>query len=171
MRGMNSNTVDLIYLDPPFNSDKKWQRPMEGKLQRDLDILIKAGANEDEDLYRRWSDYIDENKDEDNRLVMKFDDAWEYNEVKEDQKEEIRWRYPAIYQTIETVGISHSLRMKAYLIFMASRLIEMQRILKPTGSLYLHCDPYANSYLFSPGNMWCGSLVNRSGSFSQYLTI
>ena len=147
MKGMNSETVDLIYLDPPFNSDKKWQRPMEGKLQRDLDVLIKAGADRDEDLYRRWSKYVDENKDDQDRLIMKFDDAWEYNEAKEEQKEEIRWRYPTIYQTIETVGVSHSLKMKAYLIFMAARLIEMWRILKPTGTLFLHCDPYANSYL------------------------
>lgn len=147
MRGMNSETIDLIYLDPPFNSDKKWQRPMEGKLQKDLDILIKAGANQDKDLYRRWSKYVDENKDDQDRLIMKFDDAWEYNEVKEEQKEEIRWKKPAVYQIIETVGSSHSKKMKAYLIFMAVRLIEMHRILKPTGSLYLHCDPYANSYI------------------------
>ena len=147
MKGMNSETVDLIYLDPPFNSNKKWQRPMEGKLQRDLDILIKAGADKDKDLYRRWSKYVDENKDDQDRLIMKFDDAWEYNEVKEEQKEEIRFKKPTVYQIIETVGASHSKKMKAYLIFMAVRLIEMHRILKPTGSLFLHCDPYANSYI------------------------
>ena len=147
MKGMNSETVDLIYLDPPFNSEKKWQRPMEGKLQRDLDVLIKAGANRDEDLYRRWSKYVDENKDDQDRLIMKFEDAWEYNEVKEEQKEEIRWKKPTVYQIIETVGCSHSKKMKAYLIFMAVRLIEMHRILKPTGSLYLHCDPTAGHYL------------------------
>lgn len=169
MRGMNSETIDLIYLDPPFNSDKKWQRPMEGKLQKDLDVLIKAGANQDKDLYRRWSKYVDENKDDQDRLIMKFDDAWEYNEVKEEQKEEIRWKKPAVYQIIETVGSSHSKKMKAYLIFMAVRLIEMHRILKSTGSLYLHCDPYANSYIrllldaiFGINNMrneliWCYS--------------
>lgn len=148
MQGMNSQTVDLIYLDPPFKSDKKWQRPMEGKLKLALDILIKAGADNDPELYRQWSDYVDKNRDDNDQLIMKFDDAWEYNSSKEIQQEtKIRNQYPALHQFIEAVGMSHGLKMKAYLIFMGLRLIEMRRILKPTGSIYLHCDPTAGHYL------------------------
>lgn len=149
MRGINSDTVDLIYLDPPFNSDKKWQKPMEGKLQLNLDVLIKAGANSDPVLYKKWSKYVDENRDSQDRLIMKFDDdAWDMNTKKEEMHEtRIREQYPALHQIIEAVGESHGDPMKAYLIFMGLRLIEMYRILKPTGSLYLHCDPTAGHYL------------------------
>ena len=148
MRGMNSSTVDLIYLDPPFNSDKKWQRPMEGKLQLNLEVLIKAGADSDPELYNKWSKYVDENRDDQDRLILKFDDAWDLNAKKEQMQEtRIRQQYPAIHQIIEAVAESHGDPMKAYLIFMGLRLIEMHRILKPTGTLYLHCDPTAGHYL------------------------
>ena len=54
---------------------------------------------------------------------------------------------PAVYAVIDAAGISHGAGMKSYLIMMAVRLLEMRRLLKPTGSLYLHCDPTASAYL------------------------
>lgn len=149
MRGLNSNTVDLIYLDPPFNSDKKWQRPMEGKLRLNLDTLIKGGAESDPILYQKWLEYVDQNRDSQDRLIMKFDDnAWKLTAKKEQQHESrIREHYPAAHQIIEAVGEAHGDDMKAYLIFMGLRLIEMHRILKPTGTIYLHCDQTAGHYL------------------------
>lgn len=144
MKGMNSETVDLVYLDPPFNSDKKWQHPLDGKLQKQIETIIEK----DEVLFEKWLDYVDDHYDQSSdKVIMEFEDAWDYDEVKEEQKEEIRQRIPVVYQIIEAVGESHSLKMKAYLIFMSVRLIEMQRILRPSGSIFLHCDPTANSYI------------------------
>jgi DNA modification methylase len=56
-------------------------------------------------------------------------------------------KYPALSTYIASVGAIHSDAMKAYLTYMAQRIIEMHRVLKNTGSLYLHCDPTASHYL------------------------
>ena len=56
-------------------------------------------------------------------------------------------QHPAMYRVIEAAGVSHSNGMKAYLCMMGVRLLELRRILNPTGSIYLHCDPTASHYL------------------------
>jgi len=56
-------------------------------------------------------------------------------------------RAPALYVIISTAGVAHGKGMKAYLIMMAVRLLEMRRVLKDTGSIWLHCDPTASHYL------------------------
>ena len=60
---------------------------------------------------------------------------------------EIAEQNPAVYAVIDAAGIAHGKGMKSYLIMMAVRLLEMRRLLKTTGSLYLHCDPTASHYL------------------------
>ena len=54
---------------------------------------------------------------------------------------------PAMYKVIEAAGLAHGKGMQSYLCMMAVRLLEMRRVLKDTGSIYLHCDPTANAYL------------------------
>ena len=60
---------------------------------------------------------------------------------------EIADREPALYAIIDAARQSHGNGMKSYLIMMAVRLLEMHRVLKDTGSIYLHCDPTASHYL------------------------
>ena len=112
MRGMNSGSVDLIYLDPPFNSDKDYAAPIGSQA---------AGAA--------------------------FKDTWTLSDVDDAWHGEVADKQPALYLTIDSAGFSHSKSMKSYLIMMAVRLLEMKRILKDTGSIYLHCDPTAGHYL------------------------
>ena len=112
MRGLNSASVDLIYLDPPFNSNRDYSAPIGSKA---------AGAA--------------------------FKDTWTLDDVDLAWHGEIAEQTPAVYAVIDAAGVAHSSRMKSYLIMMAVRLLEMQRLLKPTGSLYLHCDPTADAYL------------------------
>ena len=112
MRGMNSASVDLIYLDPPFNSNRDYAAPIGSEA---------AGAA--------------------------FKDTWTLSDVDEAWHGEISERQPALYAIIDAAGLAHGKGMKSYLIMMAVRLLEMQRILKPTGSIYLHCDPTASHYL------------------------
>ena len=112
MRGMNSECVDLIYLDPPFNSNRNYAAPIGSKA---------AGAA--------------------------FKDAWTLDDVDVHEHGELADRNPAAYAVIEAARQAHGKGMQSYLIFMAVRLVEMQRILKPTGSIYLHCDPTASHYL------------------------
>ena len=112
MRGMNSASVDLIYLDPPFNSNKNYEAPIGSEA---------AGAA--------------------------FKDTWTLSDVDLAWHGEIAEREPALYSIIDAAGLAHGKPMKAYLIMMSVRLLEMRRLLKETGSIYLHCDPTASHYL------------------------
>jgi len=112
LRGMNDACVDLIYLDPPFNSNRTYEAPIGSKA---------AGAS--------------------------FKDAWTLSDVDVYEHGELADRNPAAYSVIEAARQAHGKGMQSYLIFMAIRLFEMHRVLKPTGSLYLHCDPTASHYL------------------------
>ncbi len=109
LRGMNSACVDLIYLDPPFNSNRTYEAPIGSRA---------AGAS--------------------------FKDAWTLDDVDVHEHGELADRSPAAYAVIEAARQAHGKGMMSYLIFMAVRLMEMHRVLKPTGSLYLHCDPTAS---------------------------
>ena len=112
MRGMNDDSVDLIYLDPPFNSNRNYAAPIGSKA---------AGAA--------------------------FKDTWTLSDLDIALLGEIADRDPALYSIIKASGLTHSKGMQSYLTMMASRLEELRRILKPTGSIYLHCDPTASHYL------------------------
>ena len=112
LRGMNSATVDLIYLDPPFNSGRQYRAPVGS---------IAAGAA--------------------------FKDAWTLDDVKEEWIDEIEERNPALHYTIRAAGFSSGPRMQGYLTYMAVRLLEMRRVMKPAGSIYLHCDDTASHHL------------------------
>jgi site-specific DNA-methyltransferase (adenine-specific) len=112
LSGMNSESVDLIYLDPPFNSKRMYSAPVGSKA---------AGAS--------------------------FKDMWTWQDVDEYYLDSLADNFPALAKYIASVGQIHSKPMMAYLTYMAQRIIEMHRILKETGSIYLHCDPTAGHYL------------------------
>ena len=112
LRGINSNSIDLIYLDPPFNKGRAFHAPIG---------TTAEGAS--------------------------FHDIWSPDEVKDEWHNEINDRYPDLYKYLDAVGMIGSRSAKYYLIYMAVRVIEMHRILKDTGSIYLHCDPTASHYL------------------------
>jgi len=112
MRGLNSGCVDLIYLDPPFNSNEDYAAPIGSQA---------AGAA--------------------------FKDTWTLSDIDVYEHGELAERSPAAYAVIDAARQTHGKSMMSYLIMMAVRLIEMRRILKPTGSIYLHCDDTASHYL------------------------
>ncbi|MCL2758448.1 MAG: HNH endonuclease [Alphaproteobacteria bacterium] len=76
-----------------------------------------------------------------------FKDMWTWKDIDESYLETMADKYPALTTYIASIGIIHSKAMKAYLTYMAQRIIEMRRVLKDTGSIYLHCDPTASHYL------------------------
>jgi site-specific DNA-methyltransferase (adenine-specific) len=115
-----SESVDLVYLDPPFNSN------------RNYNVLFK-----------------DEKGIDSESQITAFDDSWHWNDAAEatyhalvmDAPERIGSMIGAMRKFIG------SNQMMAYLVMMSVRLVELHRVLKPTGSLYLHCDPTASHYL------------------------
>ena len=139
MRGMNSASVDLIYLDPPFNSNRIYSAPIGSQA---------AGAA--------------------------FKDTWTLSDVDEAWHGEIADKEPTLYAIIDAAGQAHGKGMKSYLIMMAVRLVEMRRLLKDTGSIYLHCDPTASHYLkllmdsvFGAGNFRSEIAWKRSSAHSD----
>ena len=112
LRGLNSESVDLVYADPPFNSNKNYAAPVGG-----------------------------------DKTIAKFKDTWTLDDVDLSWHGEIAEREPGVYAAIEVAGILHGTGMRSYLTMMAMRLLELRRVLKSTGSFWLHCDPTANAYL------------------------
>ena len=76
-----------------------------------------------------------------------FKDAWTLDDVKEAWVDEIEQRNPALHYTIRAAGFTSSPSMQCYLTYMAVRLLEMHRVLKPEGSIWLHCDDTASQFL------------------------
>ena len=117
---IKSESVDLVYLDPPFNS------------KRDYNLLFKTPKGHDSDAQ-----------------ITAFDDSWHWGEQAEREFDELLHQGNTdVSEMIQS--LRHFLKesdMMAYLVMMTNRLLELHRVLKPTGSLYLHCDPTASHYL------------------------
>ena len=77
----------------------------------------------------------------------RFRDTWSWNDAKQEWLDDLEADHPVLHRVIHTAKAAYSGSMGGYLAFMAVRVIEMHRVLKPTGSLYLHCDSNANAYL------------------------
>ena len=115
-----SESVDLVYLDPPFNSNASYN------------VLFRSPTG-----------------DQSAAQIEAFDDTWHWSDAAEGAFAEVLRSGNA--NAAEMLRAMRAFLgendMMAYLAMMAVRLIELHRVLKPTGSLYLHCDPTASHYL------------------------
>ena len=144
-----SESVDLIYLDPPFNS------------QRDYNAFFTSQDGRHSDAQ-----------------IMAFEDTWHWGP-------QSQMEYEALLRNPDAGILAQSIMpalrqflaqsdMMTYLVMMASRLVELKRVLKDTGSLYLHCDPTASHYLkilldgvFGAVNFKNEIIWRRSGSHNS----
>jgi site-specific DNA-methyltransferase (adenine-specific) len=115
-----TESVDLIYLDPPFNSNATYN------------VLFRSPTGEAAESQ-----------------IEAFEDSWHWNDHAEDAFDQV-----IRSGNSDAAELLRAMRaflgdndMMAYLAMMAVRLLELHRVLKPTGSLYLHCDPTASHYL------------------------
>ncbi len=117
---VETESVDLVYLDPPFNSNANYN------------ILFKSRTGDGADAQ-----------------IEAFEDTWHWNDKAEDAFDQVmRSGRTGASELLRAMrGFLGDNDMMAYLAMMAIRLIELHRVLKPTGSLYLHCDPTASHYL------------------------
>lgn len=122
LRGINSGSIDLVYLDPPFNKNKNFTAPIGSSAEG---AEFKDWFRE-EDVKGEWLQTIKEDYD---GLYKFLSNIKELSNITNHQKNK------------------HYLYNYCYLCYMAIRLIEIQRILKDTGSIYLHCDPTMSHYL------------------------
>lgn len=113
-------SVDLVYLDPPFNSNATYN------------ILFRSPAGAGPDAQ-----------------IEAFEDSWRWNDTAEDAFDQVaRSGATKAFDLLNAMrGFLGENDMMAYLAMMAVRLLELHRVLRPTGSLYLHCDPTASHYL------------------------
>src|SRR5215218_6352755 len=140
-------SIDLIYLDPPFNSNRNYNVLFKDESGREAEAQIEA-----------------------------FEDTWHWSEAAEEtlyklQTEESDEVSKAVSALQDLIGKN---QVMAYLVMMAARLVELHRVLKPTGSLYLHCDPTASHYLkivldtiFGPENFRNEIIWKRSSAHSD----
>lgn len=127
LRGMNSEIVDCIATDPPFNAKRVFNAPLGSRAAE-----------------------------------QRFDDRWRWDEVTDEWHDLIASDHPAIKEIIEAAAVIEGGRLDhrtgkittgaknsiaAYLAYMAPRLVEMRRVLKPSGVMFLQCNWEANSYL------------------------
>ncbi|MGI8958959.1 MAG: DNA methyltransferase [Bryobacteraceae bacterium] len=117
---IKDESVDLIYLDPPFNSNASYN------------VLFRSPAGE-----------------RSHAQIEVFEDTWHWTDEAEQSFDEVMQSGNA-----DAAELLRAMRaflkendMMAYLTMMAVRLLELQRVLKPTGTIYLHCDPTASHYL------------------------
>ena len=113
-------SVDLIYIDPPFNSNQAYNV-----------IFSEADGSSSQ------------------AQIRAFEDTWHWVETTEQAYHElVETAPPLLVETIKSFrGFLTETNLMAYLVMMGLRLVELHRVLKPTGSFYLHCDPTASHYL------------------------
>ena len=142
-----SESVDLIYLDPPFNSNATYN------------VLFRSPTGEAAESQ-----------------IEAFEDSWHWNDHAEDAFDQV-----IRSGNSDAAELLRAMRaflgdndMMAYLAMMAVRLLELHRVLKPTGSLYLHCDPTASHYLkllldavFGPANFRSEIVWKRTSAHSN----
>jgi len=122
-RKIRDETVDLCYIDPPFNSKRNYNQ-----------IYNNIGS-------------------EDRAQAQAFIDTWVWDDLANAGYEEIRFNaegrfQPQLVELIKGLrAVLHEGSLLAYLVSMSLRITEIQRVLKTTGTFYLHCDPTASHYL------------------------
>lgn len=118
---IHDESVDLVYLDPPFNSNASYN-------------MLFRSPTTGETAHSQ---------------IEAFEDTWHWGpEAQRELDEIVTSSHTELSELIQALRrFLKDNDMMAYLVMMASRLVELHRVLKPTGSLYLHCDPTASHYL------------------------
>ncbi len=118
-RYVKDESVDLVYLDPPFNS------------RQDYNVL-----------------FAEKDGSQSSSQIHAFEDTWEWNIESKRVLEQVIEQGGRVADALRAFeAYLHGSDMMAYLAMMAPRLVELRRVLKETGSIYLHCDPAAGHYL------------------------
>ena len=160
LRATDNEAIDLIAIDPPFAANETFEgtpKPLITEAERRAEFALAASHGEAA---------LERYKKEDKQLTRVKDD-WFWRDVDEDWMKELKdagervrvdleagdipsnhdRTLDAMREVIEAVTACATENEAAYIAEMSVRLLECHRVLKPTGSIYVHCDPHANSYL------------------------
>lgn len=149
LRGLNDECVHLINIDPPFAKNDTF-------VKGDEELKPRLGEDEksaERALLEHWQ--IRDSRSADRKGVAfpddvkaGFKDIWSWeNDIHEEWVNSLERDYEGIARLIDSTRINHGDSVAAYLSYMAVRMIEIHRVLHPTGTLYYHCDHTANGYI------------------------
>ena len=163
LRSLNNECIDLIAIDPPFAANETFTgkpRPpiSDAEYAEEIALAQSHGTPHNEGIGE-----------------TRVKDVWNWDDdVHPDWKARIEDDYPRVFSVVQAVEDAATENEAAYICFMAVRLIECQRILKDGGSIYVHCDDHANSYLrllldalFGRGNFINEIVWKRTGGRSD----
>ena len=149
LRSLNTGCIDLVNIDPPFAKNDTFtgnnlKPPLsDAEIATEQRLLARWGIQSAEQARAAgitWPEL--------QRRGAGYKDYWNWDDdVHSDWVTSIEATHPAVSKLLDATRHIHGEDTAAYLCFMAIRLIEIHRVLKPTGSLYLHCDHSANAYL------------------------
>ena len=148
LQSLDTESVDLVVIDPPFGKNQTFEgtlRPplTDEELGHEYDLLSRWGIQNENDAYEAGVEFPDQS-----RTTATFSDIWNfrYQITQADWDRLDKLCRPARH-LIEATRYTHSESTAAYITFMTMRMLEIRRILKASGSVYLHCDHEANAYL------------------------
>ena len=148
LRSLDTESVDLVIIDPPFGKKQTFtgnlKPPLtDAELEHEYELLTEWGVQNEEDAYDVGIEFPDQTG-----TTAKFADIWDFRfQVTQADWDWLEDVCPAARALIDATRLTHSDGIAGYITFMTMRMLEIHRILKPTGSVYLHCDHEANAYL------------------------
>ena len=149
LKTLNDECIDLVCIDPPFAKNETFGRKNSGspdplkppltepERKTELALLRRWGIRNDQDAAKAGIDWPE----------TRYKDIWSWQDIHEEWLKNIEHGYPSVHKLIDATQEIHGEGTAAYLCYMAVRLFEIHRVLKETGSLYLHCDHTAGAYL------------------------
>ena len=146
LQSLDTESVDLVIIDPPFGKKRTFEGEIKPPLtaqerERERERMDAWGVYDAASAYELGVEYPDQSGD-----TALFKDIWRFERVmSQDWWGEIR--DTPLGGLIESTRRTHGDDIAAYIAFMGERMIEIRRVLKPAGSVYLHCDHTANAYL------------------------
>ena len=148
LKSLDNESIDLVCIDPPFGKKQTFTgniKPPLTEIERvaEADLMESWSVFDEASAYERGLEYPDTSG-----TTANFKDIWSFGAwVEKGASERIALQCPGVALLIKATRRTHSDSIAAYIAFMAERMLEVRRILKPTGSVYLHCDHEANAYL------------------------
>ena len=148
LKSLDAASVDLVCIDPPFGKNETFsgslRPPLSDEERRvERELMDSWGVYDPDTAYEMGLEYPDQAG-----ATANFEDIWDFKvRVYEDWMNGLESVCPGAYLLIQATRYTHSDGIAAYVAFMVERMLEIRRVLKPNGSVYLHCDHEANSYL------------------------
>ena len=148
LKALDSESIDLVCIDPPFGKKQTFTGRLTPPLRMaeqdsESELMDNWGVYDAATAYEMGLEWPDQSG-----KTAKFSDIWNFpQKVTQDWYQGLEQTNPALYLLLESTRYSQDDGTAAYIVFMAERMMQIRRVLKPSGSVYLHCDYEANAYI------------------------